>query len=208
MSTFTFQVKNGNDEIYVDTTHKVYQLFEEVTITGSWDSVYLLYKYSTSSSVFDMVLFEPGTWIGKTFTGYYISNKSSLTFRKLKVSDDIAITNGTSHGIHLFNELGELTFSSLSPVGTIKDVRMLNFTVVSTTLFTDIYPSNPNLQEITTSYMWLGLTGASSLNTSGKAYADTVYRKNSTTIVGKVGREFGVTSFQVVSAETTTLVLA
>lgn len=116
---YGFSITNNNNQIIIDTKYKIFQLFDKVTISGVYDSIYKIYKYSGSPSDFKLFDIPVGKFVGRTHDGGLISDMPTLTIRKLRLSSNIPIVN--QYGIQLFNESGECTYQSGAEVEYVTD---------------------------------------------------------------------------------------
>lgn len=153
MSTYGFYVHNDNGEVVLTDEYIIYQLFEEVTLSGSYNSLFNCYEYINDFSTIQFFNLEVGDWVGRTHNNTVISNRSTIKTRKLKTADSIFRESG-EYGLYLYNSSGTLTYSSNSPVGGVKEsINYPNITF-STPLFTTSPPATHSNKE----YAWFCIT--------------------------------------------------
>lgn len=119
--------KSNGDPIFTTDT-KTFQVFNEVTRVGIYSRAYnfYLYNFSTSSNGYYKVVNLPVKgWIGKSYSGYYISNQSQLTFRDFSPANVFGRNN--NYGIEVFNENQEKVFTTEKPLGNIHRVFNANY---------------------------------------------------------------------------------
>ncbi len=107
---YGFRATNSSGEVVIDTESPAYQLFDEQTVSGTYDSTYNLYVYPADNASLVFYNIPIGGYVGRTHTGTFISNESSLSFRYLRISPSVALPS--NYGLQLFDALGNTTYSS------------------------------------------------------------------------------------------------
>lgn len=153
MSSYGFYIHNNNGNVVITDEHIIYQLFEEVTIIGSFNSTFNCYTYIVDTSTIQFFNLGIGDWIGRTHINEVISNKSSIKIRKLKTADSIQRENN-EYGLYLYNSSGVLTYSSNSAVGGIKESINYPNVYFGTPLFTVSPPATHSNRD----YSWFCIT--------------------------------------------------
>jgi len=153
MSVYGFYIHNDNGEVVLTDKYIIYQLFEESTLVGTYNSAFNCYEYINDSSTVQFFKLDVGDWLGRTHSNIIISNRSTIKTRKLKTADTIFRESG-EYGLYLYNSSGVLTYSSNSAVGGIKEsINYPNITF-STPLFTVSPPTTHTDRE----YEWFCIT--------------------------------------------------
>jgi hypothetical protein len=115
---YGFEAKNADGQVVIDSNFPAYQLFDEQTISGTFDSTFNLYKYPADNASLAFINIPVGGYAGKAHTGEFISSESSLTFRYLRIVSSITQTD--LYGLKLFDELGNITYASGAEAENIK----------------------------------------------------------------------------------------
>jgi hypothetical protein len=117
--SYGFACSNDSGEIVIDSSFKVYQIFDDTTVSGTFDATYNLYFYPADNDSLVFFNIPVGGYVGKTHTGEFISNESSLTFRYLRTASEIVSTD--AYGLKVFDAFGEATYSSGAAIESIKE---------------------------------------------------------------------------------------
>lgn len=117
---YGFRAINNNNEIVIDSDFKVFQIFDDTVVTGAYNATYNLFFYPADNNSLVFISVPVGGYVGKTHTGQFISNMSSLSFRYLRVASEL--TGLQPYGLKVFNALGEPTYASDAAIESIKEV--------------------------------------------------------------------------------------
>lgn len=117
--SYGFVSSNSSGEIVIDSEFKVYQIFDDTLVSGIFDSTYNLYFYPADNDSLVFFYIAVGSYVGKTHTGQFISNQSSLTFRYLRTASEL--TGTPSYGLKVFDAFGDATYASDAAIENIKE---------------------------------------------------------------------------------------
>jgi hypothetical protein len=117
--SYGFLANNDSGEAVIDSSFKVYQIFDDTTVTGVFDSTYNLYFYPSDNDSLVFFSIPVGGYVGKTHTGQFISNESSLSFRYLRTASEIESSG--AYGLKVYDEFGDATYSSDAAIESIKE---------------------------------------------------------------------------------------
>jgi hypothetical protein len=115
---YGFSATNSDGEVVIDTNSPAYQLFDEQTVSGTYDSTYNLYVYPADNASLVFYNIPIGDYVGKTHTGTFISSASSLSFRYLRIAPNVAAPS--NYGMKLFDASGNITYSSGAEIEVVK----------------------------------------------------------------------------------------
>ena len=179
---YGFKAVNSDGEVVLDTDFPVYQLFDEETVSGTYDSTYNLYVYPADNSSLVFYNIPIGSYVGKTHTGTFISDQSSLSFRYLRISSALSLSE--SYGLKLFDGLGNITFSSEAEVEDVKAAYRTGVNLYYTggsgfNTFPSTLPFSPNYSVYETTD-WYAITTPTYQTFPGLWQCAVVFRETST----------------------------
>lgn len=184
--SYGFSCTNDDDEIVIDSEYKAFQLFDDATLSGTFDSTYNLYFYPADND--SLVFFEipVGGYVGKTHTGQFISSESTLSVRYLRVASEV--TTPDAYGLKVFDAFGDVAYSSEAELDNVKEAYRKGTTFYWTggSGF-DSFPStltfNGNYSE-NVSESWYAITAPVSSTFGGRWQASVIFRETSSVIHG------------------------
>lgn len=199
---YGFEAKNANDEVVISSDVPAYQLFDEQTVTGTYDSTYNLYTYPADNSSFVFINIPVGGYAGRTHTGTFISSESSLDFRYLRIASEITSTN--PYGLRVFDALGNATYESSFEVENVDDVFRIGLRIYYTggsgyDTFPSTYPFDSSVSAYTTAD-WYAINAPVFVTSGSRWQCSVVFRETSTYVHG-VLRPYASSSTNITAPE-------